>query len=139
MRRTRGKNRIIALPEITLTPLIDTALTLLIIFMVTTPMMKDSLKITLPEVSNPGEKVGTQNKLEIFVAKNNNIQINDKNIKNNDLINEIKKYLKQSRDKIIIVNGDKDVPYNSIIKILDQINSIEGEKYVALVAKRAGA
>ena len=35
--------------EITLTPLIDTALTLLIIFMVTTPMIQNSIKIDLPK------------------------------------------------------------------------------------------
>lgn len=35
--------------EITLTPLIDTALTLLIIFMVTTPMIHNSIKVDLPE------------------------------------------------------------------------------------------
>jgi len=35
--------------EISLTPLIDTALTLLIIFMVTTPMIHNSIKVDLPE------------------------------------------------------------------------------------------
>jgi biopolymer transport protein ExbD len=35
--------------EISLTPLIDTALTLLIIFMVATPMIHNSIKVDLPE------------------------------------------------------------------------------------------
>lgn len=136
MYRTKRRNKTISLPEITLTPLIDTALTLLIIFMVTTPMMKDSLKINLPDVHNPGEKVEAQNKLEILVSKDNRIQVNDQIISNNDLVRKTKDYLKESKDKIIIINGDKDAPYDSIIKILDQINSVEGEKYVALVAKK---
>lgn len=133
----KRRKRSIVLPEITLTPLIDTALTLLIIFMVTTPMMKDSLKISLPEIKNAGEKVVTQNKLEIFLDSKGKIEINNKAIKTENLLNEVKKFLKQSNDKTIIIDGDKNVKYDSITNILDQINSLEGEKYVALVCKRA--
>lgn len=132
----RKRNRHIALPEITLTPLIDTALTLLIIFMVTTPMMKNSLKISLPEVKNQGEKVATNKKIEIFIDGKENIKVNDEVVKFDGLVKHISKRLQQSSDKVIIVNGDKSVPYSSVIKILDLINSVEGEKYVALVAKR---
>ena len=35
--------------DVNLTPLIDMALTLLIIFMVTTPMMQNSIRINLPK------------------------------------------------------------------------------------------
>lgn len=132
----RKRNRHIALPEITLTPLIDTALTLLIIFMVTTPMMKNSLKISLPEVKNQGEQVATNKKIEIFIDGKENIKVNDEVVKIDGLVKHISKRLQQSSDKVIIVNGDKSVPYSSVIKILDLINSVEGEKYVALVAKR---
>ena len=45
------------IPEITLTPLIDTALTLLVIFMITTPIMKNSLKVSSPEVKNNMDKI----------------------------------------------------------------------------------
>ncbi|MCK5632116.1 biopolymer transporter ExbD [bacterium] len=37
--------------ELTLTPMIDTALTLLIIFMITAPMMRNAIKVTLPDGS----------------------------------------------------------------------------------------
>ncbi len=135
MRLRRRKSRGLA-PEITLTPLIDTALTLLVIFMVTTPMMKNSLKISLPEVKNKTEKVSSQKQLEIFIDKNENIYVNSDAIKIENLKKHIENKLKQSTNKVVIVNGDRSVSYNTIIKTLDIINSIEGEKNVALVAKR---
>ena len=45
----RRRKKAVAINDIPLTPLIDTALTLLIIFMVTTPMMQNAIKVTLPE------------------------------------------------------------------------------------------
>ena len=44
------------MPEISLTPLIDTALVLLVIFMVATPIMKNSLTIDLPKGHMKEEK-----------------------------------------------------------------------------------
>lgn len=133
-RRKRKRNT--SLPEITLTPLIDVCLTLLIIFMITTPMMKDSLKISLPEVKNQGDRVVAQKQLEVYVDKNGTVSVNDKIVKQEDLAKFVERGLKLSPNKVIIVNGDRSVSYNTIIKVLDTINSIEGEKYVALVAKR---
>ena len=47
--KTRLRREPLRLPEITLVPLIDTVLTLLIIFMLTAPMMRMSLKVDLPD------------------------------------------------------------------------------------------
>ena len=49
MNQRRRRLRRVTLPEISLTPLIDTALVLLVIFMVATPMMRNAIHIDLPE------------------------------------------------------------------------------------------
>lgn len=136
MRSSRRKRNRSVPPEITLTPLIDTALTLLVIFMITTPMMKNSLKISLPEVKNKAERITTQNQLEVFIDKDEKINVNGQPINISDLSKHIGQGLKKCSNKVVIVNGDRSVSYNTIIKVLDIINSVEGEKNVALVAKR---
>ena len=55
-------------PEITLTPLIDTALTLLIIFMVTTPMIHNAIKVNLPR-GRVKEDVGATQDLCVYIEK----------------------------------------------------------------------
>jgi biopolymer transport protein ExbD len=48
MRRFSQKNHLVTLNEINITPLLDLAFVLLIIFIITTPLLEQSMKITLP-------------------------------------------------------------------------------------------
>lgn len=124
-------------PEITLTPLIDTTLTLLVIFMITTPIMQNSLKVSLPEAKTQSEKFSTsQRYIEVFIDKDKKISVNDTQVTYENLSKQIEKELKKSTNKIVILKGDESVEYKAIIKVLDLINSIEGEKYVALATKK---
>jgi biopolymer transport protein ExbD len=135
--RFKKRRSAIVLPEVTLTPLIDTALNLLIIFMVATPMLQNSLKINLPEAKNKKDYVNAkQQNIEIFIDAKGSFYINEKPIVLRDLIGQVKKDLAASKDKIIILKADKSIEYDKVIKVLDLVNSIEGEKYVALATKQ---
>ncbi len=135
----RRKRREVVLPEVSLTPLIDTAFTLLIIFMVTTPMLQNSLKVSLPETKNSANSNLSPENVIITIGKNNLILVGDKKVKpdKSNLANFVKTDLIRSRDKIVIIKGDRDVLYDKIIAIVDAVNSIPGVKHVALAAKRS--
>jgi len=124
-------------PKISLTPLIDTAFTLLIIFMVTTPMLQNSLKITLPETKNSAQSSFSQENVVVTIGKDNQLQVGNTNVTKDNLVSLVKKDLLKSRDKIVIIKGDKSVLYQEIIAVVDQINSVPGVKHVALAAQRS--
>src|SRR3954462_1218007 len=48
MRRFSQRNQLVTLSDINITPLLDLAFVLLIIFVITTPLLEQSLKLTLP-------------------------------------------------------------------------------------------
>lgn len=48
MRRFSQKNHLVTLNDINITPLLDLAFVLLIIFIITTPLLEQSLKLNLP-------------------------------------------------------------------------------------------
>ncbi len=50
MRRFSQRNSLVTLSEINVTPLLDLAFVLLIIFVITTPMLESSLSLKLPQV-----------------------------------------------------------------------------------------
>jgi len=62
------KNKTKVLTDISMTPLIDTALTLLIIFMITAPMMQNAIRVTLPKgEAKEGDDI--QQELIVYVNK----------------------------------------------------------------------
>ena len=63
----KRKTRRFHMPEISLTPLIDTALTLLVIFMVTAPMIQHGIKVDLPH--GAAKEVSGQQELVVTMAK----------------------------------------------------------------------
>ena len=76
VRSTRNRRKkSFAQPEITLTPLIDTALTLLVIFMVTTPMINNSLKVDLPQ-GNAREAGSKPPEIVVRISRQPNTQTN---------------------------------------------------------------
>src|SRR5262245_4351465 len=58
MRRFSQRNHLVTLNEINITPLLDLAFVLLIIFVITTPMLEQSIHLNLP--TGGAEKSGTR-------------------------------------------------------------------------------
>jgi biopolymer transport protein ExbD len=56
MRRFSQRNSLVTLNDINITPLLDLAFVLLIIFVITTPLLEKGLDITLPNSSGPADK-----------------------------------------------------------------------------------
>ena len=60
MRRFSQRNSLVTLNDINITPLLDLAFVLLIIFIITTPLLEKGLDINLPSGSGQAEKVPTR-------------------------------------------------------------------------------
>jgi len=117
-----------------LTPLIDVIFILLIFFIITSSFKKDNtvLKLELPS-SNSTSKV--------IDKKNINIELNKRFISyKGEKINliSLQKELEIIKDKkqSIMINIDKDVPYNKVIELLDilQLNNLNN---IAFVTKKS--
>jgi biopolymer transport protein ExbD len=136
-RLSRRRRRVSAtMPEITLTPLIDTALTLLIIFMVTSPMMHNAIKVDLPK-GNAKEAQGIQEELVVHIDKEKNIFLNGKTTTQPQLLTELKKKIGTQKNKTVFVKGDKNINYGHVLELVDQMKGIEGVERVALATQAA--
>ena len=137
-RYSRRKRRpATVLPEITLTPLIDTALTLLVIFMVTTPMMNNAIKVELPK-SQSNEDNGAKQELVVFVDQHEKLFLNGEAVKSLDnLIKDLKSAVGKDANRTVFVKADKNVAYGNVIELVDHIKVVGGISYVALATKRA--
>ena len=117
------------MPEITLTPLIDTALTLLTIFLIAAPMVQNGIKVDLPQ--GQSKEVGNQQEFVVTISKEEKLFFNSYPINKDELVSSVQKALVQREDMPIYVRADETVPYGKVIEIVDKLK-IAGVKYVAM-------
>src|SRR5262249_49933688 len=125
---------------ISLTPLIDVALTLLVIFMVATPMLRRAIKVDLPQGhTNELKKTNAKKNITVFIDKNQKIYINDDGARSltvNQTIATLKKLAQELSQDMVMVEADESVPYGTVISLVDSIKHVGGISYVALATQK---
>ena len=135
IRRSRRSNRrSTALLDISMTPLIDTALTLLVIFMITSPMIQNSIRITLPK-GKAKEDAGSSQQIVVQVDKDNHIVFNGKTVAKDQLIKQLKERIGNDTNKMVHVKADQAVPYGHVLELVDHIKVVGGISYVVLATQ----
>jgi biopolymer transport protein ExbD len=131
-RRSSGSHQ----PEISLTPLIDTALVLLVIFMVATPIMKNSLKIDLPKGYMKEDKQSNSH-APVVTLKGQEVRLNDEPLSLEALLEKLSKEIKNSKAGKVYVQCDVNVSSGTLVNIIDSIKYVAGVENVVLSTDRA--
>ena len=135
-RRTRGRSRKrIALQEISLTPLIDTALTLLIIFMVTAPMMQNAIKVTLPQ-GHAQEAAELSQELVVYINKEATLFFDGTATTIIKLVEELRQKIGTQKNRVVFVKADQGLSYGKVIEVVDHIKGIKEIEHVALAMEK---
>jgi len=125
-----GDDNVVA--EINITPLTDVFLVLLIIFMVTTSVVANQSK----QVDLPGAQVSetTPQGVTVTVLQDGTMQVNDVTTSDAELFKRLEAALKDTRDKLVILRGDKNVLLGKAVNILD-VAQQAGATGIALATK----
>ena len=128
-----GDDAIVA--EINITPLTDVFLVLLIIFMVTTSVVANQSK----QVDLPGAEVSdtTPQGVTVTVNANGEMLVNDVLTADADLYKALEAALADTREKLVILRGDKQVMLGRAVNILDLAQQA-GATGIALATKPPG-
>ncbi|RTZ40055.1 protein TolR [Candidimonas sp. SYP-B2681] len=126
MPSARGSSRTRRLKnEINVVPYIDVMLVLLVIFMVTAPMITPGL-IELPSVGSASEV--TAKPVEVEIAEDGAISLRVRDagngfqkINSENLVSEVKSRI--SADTPVVIAADGRVPYDQVMRVMDQLRS----------------
>jgi biopolymer transport protein ExbD len=141
VKRFWRKRRVRTLPEIgelPLTPLIDTAFTLLIIFMVTAPMMQNSLKINLPKTKTGlANKADMIDRIVVSINHQGKVFVGEQEVELVNLAAYLKNKIALALDKTVLVKADKTLVYDKVIQVIDLVSGVDDVQNVALAAEFA--
>jgi biopolymer transport protein ExbD len=118
MKRRMRKSKLMA--EINITPFTDVVLVLLIIFMIATPFIyQSSMKVQLPQASKSEE---ASRDIIITINAQGDVFLDDAKVDLGTLKYKLLAATRSKPDTSVIINGDKNVRYDSVIQVMDVLN-----------------
>ena len=97
-----------AITEINVTPLVDVALCLVIIFMAVSPfMLQAGLQVTESKAGAATGKHSLNENVQVTLSADNKISINGVGVQIADLLSELRPALAKSKDGLVTVQADK--------------------------------
>ena len=131
-----NKRSSLVVSGINVTPLVDVMLVLLIIFMVSAPLMKEGMKVDLPEVKAKALPTQVEN-LVVTINKDRSVEINGTRVDNSRLSLILGQIKQQRRIDSVYLQADKAVSYGYAVGIIGAIK-MAGFTKVGLVTKPPG-
>jgi biopolymer transport protein TolR len=126
--------------DINVVPYIDVMLVLLVIFMVTAPMITPGL-INLPSVGQAAEV--PVKPIEVQIAENGDISLRVREagsefqrISPDSLLSEVQS--RASADTPVVIAADGRVPYETVMKVMDELRAGGISRLGLLVDQKAG-
>ena len=121
--------------EINVTPLVDVALVLVIIFMAVSPfMLQAGLKVTESKAGASTGKHSLDDNIQISLAENGDIFVNNTPVLLTDLSSKLKELLPKTKDKLVTLQAEKNNLVGQVVNILDTAKQ-SGAQSVALLNK----
>ena len=122
--------------EINITPLVDTLLVLLIIFMVTAPAMTRTIGIDLPSADGArAEKMEVDEEKEFLVvgiSVDDQIVFEEKNYSQSDFMNQFSTLIAGMEPEKVFIQADKNVAYDRLVQVMVFLQN-QGHEKIGLV------
>ena len=121
MKRFSDRGGLTTLSELNVTPLLDLAFVLLIIFMITTPLMENKTDLVLPTGDATKNAVDPSSVLTISIDKNEAIQLAGAAVTIEELVAELTARKADKPDLAVVVRSHKELPVQKLIVVLDAV------------------
>jgi biopolymer transport protein ExbD len=121
MRRYSQRQNLSSLSEINITPLLDLAFVLLIIFMITTPLLENSTSLVIPSSGEKNPAINSSQVQTISIDRNEEVRLNNQSVDPNSLGEKLMQ-LKQSNPEVaIVIRPDRELPVQKLVTLMDAL------------------
>ncbi|HEY5892576.1 MAG TPA: biopolymer transporter ExbD [Chthoniobacterales bacterium] len=128
MRRFSDRNKISTLNEINITPLLDLCFVLLVIFMITTPLLENSINLVVPTSQTATDAVEPSKVQVISIDKEEHLELNNDAVDLEDLEAELRDLLKKDPNLAVVVRPHKELPVQKFVNVMDVLQKVKISK-----------
>ena len=120
MRRFCQRSSLVTLSEINITPLLDLAFVLLIIFVITTPLLEKGLEVRLPVAQGEKDKpIDKRDIRTVEIDQRGGYSINKRPIPLNLLLAQLAADFKYNPRLVIYIRADQDSRVKDLVALTD--------------------
>ena len=120
MRRFSQRSYLVTLSEINITPLLDLAFVLLIIFVITTPLLEQSINLKLPRGGTTDPRVDKRNIRTVEISNTGVYALDRQRMGLEQLTMRLRMDFHSNPNLIVYIRADEDGPYKNVAALLDR-------------------
>jgi biopolymer transport protein ExbD len=125
MRRYSQRTGLTTLSEINITPLLDLAFVLLIIFMITTPLLENSVNLVIPSSGAANAPVNPAEVQTISIDRTEAIRLNNEAIDPAALAARLVELKRANPDVAVVIRPDRELPVQKLVGLMDALQRAE--------------
>ena len=129
MRRFSQRSSLVTLSEINITPLLDLAFVLLIIFVITTPLLEQSINIKLPTGGRPDRHVDPHDKRTVEITQQGAFFLDKRRMSLDQIESELVKTHRGNPNLIVFIRADEMGRIRDMAAIVDRCTRNGIDKY----------
>ena len=119
MRRFSQRSHLVTLNDINITPLLDLAFVLLIIFVITTPLLEKSIDLKLPGGGQTEKKLEKRDIATVEISNTGVFRLDKKRMQLPQMIAQLNVAFKANPNLVVNIRADKDSRYDLVAQVID--------------------
>jgi Biopolymer transport protein len=121
VRRYSQRQSLSTLSEINITPLLDLAFVLLIIFMITTPLLENSMNLVIPSSGATNSPINSSQVQTLSIDRSETIRFNNQVVNLETLTTQLIQLKQANPDVAIVIRPDRELPVQKLIGLMDTL------------------
>ena len=122
MRRFSDRNAMHTLSELNVTPLLDLAFVLLIIFMITTPLIENSMDLIVPTSATARTEINPTSVQTVSIDRNDALRLNEQPIGEAELGERLAELKKSQPGLAVVVRPHRELPVQDFVRVMDLLH-----------------
>jgi len=128
MRRYSQRHSLSTLSEINITPLLDLAFVLLIIFMITTPLLENSVNLVIPSSGAANAPINPAQVQTISIDRQGIIKFDNKPVQIDELLSQLKELKQTNPEVAVVIRPDRELPVQKLMTLMDALQRAQISK-----------